>query len=240
MRHLATALLATSALLLAGCGDDPGATDDVDLDAGPVSPVPDDTDGDAAPGADDTTDDPSDDDAGAAADGGDQVAEADVSVAGPGRWVLGDAGHVTFDVQDGALVLVEAVGADGWDVSVDEEAADEIEVDLRRGSDRWWFEAELDGDGELELEIDQELEDAEPGTFELLAAGQLTVEVTDGQLRLVDLALADGWEVTSRSEDDDEIELDLAAGDARFEIEVELEDGGLVDVSLEYTVTGRV
>jgi hypothetical protein len=66
---------------------------------------------------------------------------------------VADAGFVEFDLTDAGLVLIDVTAADGWTARVDEEDADEIEVDFVQGSISHEIEIELD-DGRVELEID--------------------------------------------------------------------------------------
>ena len=83
--------------------------------------------------------------------------DSDVEPAEPGVYELGAAGSFEFRHTDGRLELADVVVADGWDLHIDEEDADEIEFTLRSGPESWDVEIELD-DGQVELEIDYEVE----------------------------------------------------------------------------------
>lgn len=82
--------------------------------------------------------------------------DQDIDPAEPGTYQVGDAGEVEFQSGAEGLVLVDARANEGWDVVVDEQDAEEIEVEFTRGNVEWDFDAELD-DGELDVEIDQEI-----------------------------------------------------------------------------------
>jgi hypothetical protein len=179
VRHLTsrTAALAAATALLVGCTDD-GAADGIALDdAGGSSPeaIEDDVADDG-----DTADAGASDADSAGANGGEPDARADETDAGtgtevvdgteavPGTWQVGEAGTVTFDVVDGALVLEDVSEADGWTVTDIEEEPDEIGVDLRRGdvegdeieielrngAMRWDADVELNGSIEVELDYE--------------------------------------------------------------------------------------
>lgn len=77
----------------------------------------------------------------------------DIDGAEPGVYDMGNAGSFEFTQDSSGLTLADVVVADGWDLSMDDEAADEIEFTLTNGDERWWVEIELD-DGRVELEID--------------------------------------------------------------------------------------
>jgi hypothetical protein len=227
------ALLLVPVLALAACGGDDGGTSD------PIALE--DSSNSADPGAD--PDGTGDTDS-ADTDGGGQTADpqgevVDASVAEPGTWQVGDAGTVTFSLADGALVLDDVSPADGWDVTEQEADDDEIDVDLERDGEKYEFRVELEDGTILEVDIDHDIDDAEPGTFELGDAGSVTVSIEGDRLVLDDLTVGDGWEVATREEGDDEIEIDLVRGDQRWDVEIELDDGRL-DVERDYEVRGRV
>jgi hypothetical protein len=250
VRHLTsrTAALAAATALLVGCTDD-GAADGIALDdAGGSSPeaIEDDVADDG-----DTADAGASDADSAGANGGEPDARADETDAGtgtevvdgteavPGTWQVGEAGTVTFDVVDGALVLEDVSEADGWTVTDIEEEPDEIEVDLRRGDVEVEIEIELESGGAvLEVEIDTDIEQAEPGTYDIGDAGSFTFEVVDGRLELVDLTVTDGWEVTEQDVEGDEIEIELRNGAMRWDADVEL--NGSIEVELDYEVSGQL
>jgi hypothetical protein len=240
-------LLLAATLLLAACGDEVGTSDPIALEDGSDT-------GAATDGAEDGTEDgAAEDDGEPEGDGGaaepapdGPEAEApladvvDASVAEPGTWQVGGAGTVTFSIADGRLALDEVAPADGWRVT--EQAADEdsIDVDLERDGERSTFEVDLKKKGtELEVRIDHDTEDAEPGSFELGDAASLTVSVDGDRLVLDDLAVGSGWEVGKEKVGDDEVELELVRGDQRWDLEIELDDGRLV-VERVYEVRGSV
>ena len=247
-------VLMIAAFVLAACGgDEAGPADSIDLEG---------TDTDDANGTSDssdtsdsnTSDAPTEDaaDTGTDAPAADGEASGDATPQEPGdavdtteavagTWPIGDAGTVTFSLVDGALTLDEVVANDGWQTNVDKEDRDEIEVDLRGEDVEWQFEAELEDQGSrLKIQIDQDIDDAAPGTYDLGDAGTFTFEVTDGRLTLVELALTEGWTQQKLEEEDDEIEFDIVSGSRQFEVQIDLEDDGRVEVDIEYEVVGDV
>jgi hypothetical protein len=140
---------------------------------------------------------------------------------------------------DGALVLEDVSENEGWSVTDIEEAADEIEVDFRRDDVEVEIEIGLESGGTiLEIEIDTDIEDAEPGTYDLGDAGSFSFEVVDGVLELTDVTATDGWDLTEQDVEGDEIEIELRRGAARWDADVDLD--GSVEVELDYEVAGQV
>lgn len=71
---------------------------------------------------------------------------------------VGNAGEVEFRFADGRLELIEVRPNEGWNYEIDEDGPEEIDVDFRRGNEEWEFEAEVE-DGQLQIEIDRDIED---------------------------------------------------------------------------------
>jgi hypothetical protein len=220
-------------LLLGACSDDGGAAAPVDLE----SPETGATEDEAS--VDDDGDETASDDA--RDDGIDTTGLVDMTTAVPGTWPVGDAGTVTFAIVDDALVLEDVTAADGWQADIDEQDPDEIEVDFRRGDTEWQIEIELkDGATILEIEIDQDIERADSGSYDIGDAGTFAFSVSDGRLVLDDLNVADGWTVAERDEEADEIEFTLVNGPREFDVQVELEDDGSIEIKIDYEVVGPV
>jgi hypothetical protein len=219
------AALAASALLLVACGDDAGSSDPIALEDGTGgTPAGDGDEVEPAPDQPEVT--------------GPLGEVVDASVAEPGTWQVGDAGTVTFSLADGRLSLDDVSPADGWQATEQEADGDEIDVTLERGDERYGFQVELESRGTvLEVRVDHEIDGADAGRFELGDAGSVTVSIDGDRLVLDDLTVADGWEVLSESLDDDELEIDLARGDQRWHLELELDDGRL-EVERDYEVSG--
>ncbi|MTV27216.1 hypothetical protein FTX61_17615 [Nitriliruptoraceae bacterium ZYF776] len=228
-RRRPLAFTAVACLTLGGCGAaDQGETDSVELDARRGS------------GASQEASPPS---------GG--LVEPDVEVDGtptlvdgtaavPGTWPLGDAGTVTFSVAERELVLEDVSPRPGWSEAVIVEVQDEIEVILSREGERWRFEVELlAGRSLVEIEVDLDVADAEPGTYELGDAGAFTFEVPDGWPVLTDVRVTDGWQLSDRDQDGDEFTFTLSREDRRFDVEVEVEDGR-IELEIDHTLTGPV
>jgi hypothetical protein len=232
------AALSAATLLLVACGgdeDEPTAT--VELESSEQQQP-----------ADASSDDPITDDVDDPGDGRDDLAAtdealadddlADLTVATPGRWPVGAAGIVDFDLEGDALVLVEVTTADGWSSSIDEQDDDEIEVTFRRGEETWTIEIELTDDRQLlEIEIDYDHDDAPEGGYDIGDAGSFAFAVEGDRLVLTRLDVAEGWAVTEREEDDDEFELELRDGDRRFEVKADLDDGR-VELETDFEVRG--
>lgn len=88
----------------------------------------------------------------------------DIAPAQGGTFHVGEAATVAITVDGGTLVLGEVVVNEGWSEIERDVDADEIELDFQRLVDGvielWEINAELD-DGQLEIEVDYEIE----GTF---------------------------------------------------------------------------
>jgi hypothetical protein len=247
MRTRITLPIIGATLVLAACtGADEGA-DAIDLGANgqPDETAIDVDDVDDA-GDDTTAQSGQDDDV----DGGDATTGADADRASdlvdlteaiPGAWPVGDAGTVTFSIVDGALVLDDVAANDGWQADIDEQDADEIEVDFRRDDMAWEIEIELEDDGDtLAIEIDQDVEDADTGSYDIGDAGTFAFSVQDGRLVLDDLSLADGWTLVEQDEGVDEIEFEITNGPRAFDVDVELESDGTTDIEIDYEIVGPV
>ncbi len=139
------------------------------------------------------------------------------------------------------LELVDVRANDGWDIVEQETDSDSIDVDFRQGPVTHQIEVEIDS-GVLEIEIDQDIDPAEGGTFAVGEAATVEVTVEDGRLALGDVTITDGWDETSREVDDDEVELDVRRdGDGFFELwelQADLDDGALT-IEVDYEIEGR-
>lgn len=240
-RITALALIPSTALLLAACGDsaDPatgtganatltssGATTGSDPSSTPATS--------GAPSADGT--------------GEGALLGTPADVGGPygelhdGVWAVGPAGEVEFRVTGPqSLELVGAQANDGWTITEQETEADKVKVDFRSGPVKFHFEVEMD-DGILELEIDQDIDPADPGTFDVGEAATVGVSADGSRLTLGEVALADGWTESSRDVDDDDIQLDFRRDGTGFfelwELNADIDDGRL-QVEVDYEIEGR-
>lgn len=188
-----------------------------------------------AAGTDDTSDDGDDSTTSVQED------VVDLTEAIPGTWPVGDAGTVTFSLADGDLVLDDVTTNDGWSSDIDGQDPDEIGVDYTRGDVSWEIDIELEDDSRiLEIEIDQDIEPADTGSYDIGDAGTFAFSVIDGQLVLDDLNVTDGWTLGELDEATDEIEFELVNGPRSFDVEVELEDDGTIELEIDYEVTGPV
>ena len=241
-------------LLLAACDDGDGdelasigldesvATQDDDGNGdGNGDGDSDEPDGGARNGTDVTDEDA---DASASGDAGSTSPDGDVvdlTEAVPGTWPVGDAGTVTFSIVDGALMLDDVTASDGWMMAIDDQDPDEIEVDFARGNVEWEIEIELEDAGRiLEIEIDQDIASADTGSYDIGDAGTFAFSVVDRRLVLDDLNITDGWTLVELAEEADEIEFELVNGPRSFDVEVELEDDGTIELEIDYEVVGPV
>lgn len=255
MRRVA-ALLAAPLLVLAACDagerenagvaptlpEDPGI---LEVESQTVPPgvgtdeveEPDDADGDDGPGADPARDRVAPD----------ALLGTQPGVGGPygelrdGTWGVGPAGEVEFAVTGpGSLVLSGVRPADGWVVTEQDASQDEFDVDLSRGPVTFEVQVEMD-EGVLDIQIAQDIDPAQPGTFFVGEAATVTVAVQGQSLLLGAVLVDDGWVETDRDVDDDDIELHFQrAGDGAFEVwtfTAELDDGAL-EVHIDYEISG--
>lgn len=84
--------------------------------------------------------------------------ELEIKQAEGGTYQVGDAGEVSFTVDDSTVTLVNVRTNNGWTVTKQDDSTDDIEIDFTNtgtGASAE-FEAEID-DGAVELEIDQKL-----------------------------------------------------------------------------------
>ena len=153
-----------------------------------------------------------------------------------GTWVVGDAGEIDVDVTPGGLVLVDVRAAPGWQTSVVEEAPDEAEVDFRRGNVEWKFEIEWEN-GVLEIEIDQDIDPAEPGRVDAGIAGSVEFDLGPDGLVLVAVNSEENWDAAVTQEAADEIEVLFVNGLARYEVDIEFDDGE-IEVEVDFEVEG--
>ncbi|MGJ7442054.1 hypothetical protein [Aquipuribacter sp. MA13-6] len=235
MRHVPALVAAvTGSALLAGCSSPSSGSDLEGATVGTLPATPEATAGPAEDGAGAATTAASEPD-GTSAPAQGNPASYDGELR-DGVWQVGDAGEVEFAVVDGALELVDVRPAEGWQVTDQQAAPDEIEVDLRQGAVEYEVEIEIEA-GLLEIEIDQDVDPAEPGTYRVGDAALVELDVVDGALVLGGVTVSDGWTETDRSESPDEVELDLQRGAETWELDVDLDDG-VMEVEIDYEIEG--
>lgn len=249
MRRIAAlTLVPTTALVLAACG----GSDSTTADTGPnptLTATSQETDGtDEATTDTATTDAATTDAATSSGADNDGLLGTPADVGGPygelrdGVWAIGPAGEVEFRVTGAdSLELINVQANDGWDITEQDVDSDSIEVDFRRGPVSFDFQVEMD-DGVLEIEIDQDINPAQPGTFAVGEAATAPVSVDGSRLVLGDLSIMDGWNETSRDIDGDDLELDFRRDGSGFfelwEINADLDDGQL-EIEVDYEIEGR-
>jgi hypothetical protein len=164
------------------------------------------------------------------------VVRADDGVLSDGVWAVGDAGTVEFVVGDDGLELIDASAAEGWQVEIDEQSADEIEVDFTREGLEHQIEIQYE-DGILEIEVDLDIDPAEPGTFEIGPAGSATLALVDGGVALDELVVADGWSVVEEDTADGDVEIELRRDAVTWELDADVDDGRL-EVEIDFEIEG--
>lgn len=242
-RITAIAMLSAAALALAACS----GSEDQTTEAGPAATLT--TAETTGPETtDEATEEPTGtdtDDVSAGSDDGLFGTPADVG--GPygelrdGVWAVGPAGEVEFRVAGPDTVeLVDARANDGWTITDEEVDSDTIEIDFRQGPVEYEIEIEIEG-GVLEIEIDQDIDPAESGTFAVGEAATVEIAVDGGRLVLGDVTIADGWNETSRDVEGDEVELDFRRDGSGFvetwEINADLDDG-ILEIEVDYEIEG--
>lgn len=155
-----------------------------------------------------------------------------------GEWAVGDAGTVTFWVRDDALVFEDVRANAGWSANVVRQLPHLLEVDLRSGTHEWEFSARYEN-GVLRVEIEEEVEPAGPGRYQVGDAGEVEIAVDHAGLKLVEVATAPGWRMRVDEETSKEIEIDFSAGAESWEFEAERNKRGEVEIEIEYEIEGR-
>lgn len=158
-----------------------------------------------------------------------------------GVWAVGPAGEVEFRVTGpDALELVDAPASSGWSITEQEVESDKIEIDFRSGEVQYTFEVQME-DGVLEIEIDQDIDPAQPGTFHVGAAAIVELSLEAGRIVLGDVTVNDGWTETARDVEDDDIDLDFRRDGNGFfelwELDADLDDG-VLEIQIDYEIEG--
>ncbi|GIG39283.1 hypothetical protein [Cellulomonas phragmiteti] len=148
IRTSRTALLVgASALVLAACTGGEGDATPPPV-AATTEPAP-----DPSPDAGASDDDAMQDDMSGLPPRPQRDSCVDIPVPDDGIYTVYDAGTAVVTFEDGALVLGEVTAADGWTARVDDQDADEVEIDFRRSADEVLdLEVEVD-DGRVEAQI---------------------------------------------------------------------------------------
>ena len=81
-----------------------------------------------------------------------------------------------------------------------------------------------------------DLTEAIPGTWPVGDAGTVTFTIADGALVLDDLDLADGWTLVETEEEADEIEFEIRNGPREFDVDIELDSDGTIDLEIDYGI----
>ena len=153
----------------------------------------------------------------------------------PGTWAVADAGSVTFALTDRGLVLIDVAANEGWDIRVAEDSAEEVEVEFTQGHVR--HEIEVERDRSLTVAVRSDYLAARPGVYDLGAAGSLEWTVDGDALRLVDVVVADGWQLRRGRQSDEEITLALVRGAEGWAVELKRR-GRRIELATHYEVVG--
>ena len=162
----------------------------------------------------------------------------EVAVMRDGVWQVGDAGEIEFRFENGTLSLIGTRANSGWEVEIDEQEADEIEVDFGRENVEWDFDVEAEGNV-LRVEMTQQIDDAEAGIYGVGDAGEVEFGLENGRLILVENRPNEGWDARVGEESDDEIEIDFVRGNVEWQFEAELDDDE-VQVEIDQRISGPV
>jgi hypothetical protein len=164
------------------------------------------------------------------------VRTADPNEPRPGTYAVFDAGTVSFDLTDAGLVLVDVAAAAGWNAVIDQQTATEIDIDFTAPGREASFEVEWNGTV-LEIELDDERRNAEPGTFPLGQAGTATISSDGTTVTLDDLQVNDGWSVIEADGTGGDVDVELRRGGEVWEFDADIELGQL-EVQIDFEVEG--
>ncbi len=126
--------------------------------------------------------------------------------------------------------------ADGWTVTDRDVDPDEIEIDFERDNVEWEIEVQIEG-GILEVEIDQDIDPAEPGLYTVGAAGVVEFALDGGALQLLDATANDGWDVVIDEETATDIEVQFRRGNVEWEFDVDLGEG-VIEIEIDFEIEG--
>ena len=153
-----------------------------------------------------------------------------------GTWQVGEAGSVTFHVEDGVLRLDGVDPVTGWTPTVRDASRDRLEVALRRGREQRTLEARYDG-AVLRIEVEHD-DDADPGRFSVGSAGEVEVAVDGGELRLVEVATNPGWTMEIDTDRGRTVDVGFRRGEMHWDFEAELADSGRLGIETELALEG--
>lgn len=146
---------------------------------------------------------------------------------------VGEAGEVEFRVENGVLNLVDVNANSGWDYQLGKQDFDEAKVFFVGEDAQWEFEAEIKDGTLLEVETKQEIPFAEPGSYEVGDAGEVSFSAADGGIVLDDYSASDGWSANVEENDFEDVHLKFHnESGAEYKFEAELDDGS-VEVNID-------
>ncbi len=154
-----------------------------------------------------------------------------------GTWQVGEAGSVTFHVEDGALRLDAVDPTTGWTPTVVAEEGDRVEVALRRGREQRALEARYDG-ATLRIGVEHDDDDADPGRFSVGSAGEVEVAVDGGELRLVEVATNPGWTMDIDTDRGRTVDVGFRRDEMLWDFEAELAASGRLAIETELALEG--
>ncbi len=91
----------------------------------------------------------------------------------------------------------------------------------------------------MEIELKQDIEPAQAGTYQLGDAGEVEFQFDGSALTLVDVRTQEGWNAVVDEEASDEIEVDFMFGNVEWEFEAEVDDGEL-EVEIDQKISGPI
>ncbi|MCZ6545664.1 MAG: hypothetical protein O6913_08175, partial [Chloroflexi bacterium] len=150
--------------------------------------------------------------------------------------IAGEAGSIQLSRVDGQLQVTRSATSEGWKLAVETPSGREIEVVFSQGPAQVRISAQSgDEDVRIALSSEDESDDGangggdEPSLDSIVVgvAGVVVLEYTDDAVRLVELDLAEGWELVGESTDGTTLSLDLASASGQARLTASVTDGVL-------------
>lgn len=155
-----------------------------------------------------------------------------------GVWTVGDAGEVHFVLRDGVFQLGEVIDYQGWLHALRRVDDDAIELEFVGGAVSWEFAAHYH-QGTLRVAVWRSLDLAEPGRYDLGAAGSVEMAQADGALSLEEVAPTEGWDSSVDSDDPTDLRVTFRRGQVTWTFAGRL-DSGQLQVDSGYEVASPV
>jgi hypothetical protein len=155
-----------------------------------------------------------------------------------GTFKVDKAGTGEFQVNNNALDLQDVSPKSGWRQRIAAGSSDDIEVHFLKGNVDWKFEVEIDNN--MEISKEQDISQAQGGTYKVGDAGEVQFRSDGGSLTLVNVQTNTGWKATKREVSSDDIEIDFRQGRAKAEFGAELDDSGRLSLEINQKLKGPI